>query len=135
MIVAHAVWVEMATMSTRHPVERADGGRGRFERLAERGSNFTSSPTFFGFCFALVVAWAAAYVFGASSDAKDLLGYGMAAVSLMLLALLKNSERRAEQAVLQKLDAIASVLLEQQDGDAEHAREELREAIRVHEEV
>ncbi|WP_420492729.1 hypothetical protein [Kitasatospora camelliae] len=57
----------------------------------------------------------------------------MTAVTLLLLALLKNAERRAEHAIQRKLDAIAAALLEQHpgmDGDAQRA---LREAIRMEE--
>jgi low affinity Fe/Cu permease len=59
----------------------------------------------------------------------------MAAMTLLLLALLKNAERRAEAALQQKLDAIAAALLEQRRGNETAAQEELGEAIGVHAEV
>jgi low affinity Fe/Cu permease len=59
----------------------------------------------------------------------------MAGVTLLLLALLKNAERRAEAAIQQKLDAIAAALLEQQRGDRTGAQDELAEAIGLHDEV
>jgi hypothetical protein len=59
----------------------------------------------------------------------------MAAVTLLLLALLKNSELRAEHAVQRKLDAIAAALLELRDGEEQGARDELEGAIGMHDEV
>jgi hypothetical protein len=53
----------------------------------------------------------------------------------MLVALLKNAERRAEGAIQQKLDAIAAALLEQRKGNASAAQDDLAEAIGLHDEV
>jgi low affinity Fe/Cu permease len=59
----------------------------------------------------------------------------MTAVVLILLALLKNSERRAEHAVQRKLDAIAVALLEQREGKVHKAQDDLRRVIGMDEEV
>ncbi len=59
----------------------------------------------------------------------------MAAITLLLLALLKNSELRAEHAVQRKLDAIAAALLEQRKGRSMDAHAALEEAIGMHEEI
>lgn len=117
-------------MSLKHP---ADDDRGRFDQVAESASNFTSSPTFFALCLLVVALWGASFALG---DAAHLAaGDLMAAVTLMLVALLKNAERRAEGAVQQKLDAIAAALLEQRKGNATAAQDDLAEAIGVHDEV
>ncbi len=120
----------MARVSTKHP---AEDERGRFEELAEQASNFTSSPAFFGLCLLVIAIWAAS--FAAGDTAHHVAGDLMAAVTLLLLALLKNAERRAEHAVQQKLDAIAAALLEQRRGNETEAQNELAEAIGLHEEV
>jgi low affinity Fe/Cu permease len=117
-------------VSTKHP---AEDERGRFEELAERASNFTSSPLFFGGCLLVIALWAASFATG--DTAHHLAGDLMAAITLLLLALLKNAERRAEHAVQQKLDAIAAALLEQRRGNETAAQNELAEAIGLHEEV
>jgi low affinity Fe/Cu permease len=117
-------------VSTRHP---AEDERGRFEELAERASNFTSSPVFFAGCLLVIGLWAAS--FGAGDTAHHVAGDLMAAVTLLLLALLKNAERRAEHAVQQKLDAIAAAMLEQRKGNETAAQDELAEAIGLHDEV
>ena len=64
-------------MTTKHP---AADERGRFDELAEGASNFTSSPTFFVLCLALVAAWAAS--FAAGNTAHHVAGDLMAAVTL-----------------------------------------------------
>ncbi|MGP3979468.1 hypothetical protein ACTWQF_36780, partial [Streptomyces sp. 8N114] len=59
----------------------------------------------------------------------------LTSVNLLMLALLKNSERRAEDAIQRKLDAIAAAMLESQEGESHQARDSLREAIRLEEEL
>ncbi|KOU16648.1 hypothetical protein ADK52_33205 [Streptomyces sp. WM6372] len=133
-------------MALQHPAERADEGRAaRFEKLAELASNFTSSAVFSVLCVLLVAGFVAVHLAGLSTEWQHLAGDAMAAVSLLLLALLKNSERRAEHAIQRKLDAIAAALLEQQeDGEgregqgrgkdaAGKAHEDLESAIRMEE--
>lgn len=119
-------------MVLRHP---AEGGKGRFERFAEAASNVTSSPPFYAFCVLLVVFFVAAHAAGLALPQQLLAGDLMTCVTLLLLALLKNSERRAEHAVQRKLDAIAAALLEQGEGEARRAQEDLRRAIRMEEEL
>jgi hypothetical protein len=52
------------------------------------------------------------------------------------VALLKNAELRSERAIQQKLDAIASSLLQDKRGGDEAASErDLEQAIGVHEEI
>ncbi len=122
-------------MSTKHPIERGGRQRSIFASVAESASNFTSSPAFFAICLALVATWGGGYALGFSDKFHHVSGDGMAAVSLLLLALLKNSELRAEQAIQEKLDAIAAALLEQRRGNSEAAQDDLERAIGMHEET
>ena len=122
-------------MSARHPTERGGPGRGLFDRVAQSASNFTSSPVFFAFCVIVVALWLGTHVAGLSTEWQHLSGDAMAAITLLLLALLKNSELRAEHAVQRKLDAIAAALLEQREGKTREAHAALEEAIGMHEEV
>ncbi|MGW1173789.1 low affinity iron permease family protein [Kitasatospora sp. NPDC002543] len=123
-------------MALRHPSERTRSGKGRFERLAEAASNLTSAPAFYTLCVLLVVAFFAVHAAGLSLTWQILVGDTMTALNLLLLALLKNTERRAEHALQRKLDAIATALLRQIDGkDPSEARAELETAIRMEEEV
>jgi low affinity Fe/Cu permease len=123
-------------VKARHPTERGTPGeRGRFDRVAQTASNFTSSPTFFVICVAVVGLWLTSHVAGMETEWQHLTGDAMAAITLLLLALLKNSELRAEHAVQRKLDAIAAALLEQREGKTREAHDALEEAIGMHEEV
>jgi low affinity Fe/Cu permease len=122
-------------MSTEDPSARGGERRSIFASLAEAGSNFTSSPAFFAICLALIATWGSGYALGLSDTFHHVSGEAMAAVSLLLLALLKNSELRAEQAIQEKLDAIAAALLEQRRGDSEAAQDDLERAIGLHEET
>jgi low affinity Fe/Cu permease len=120
----------------QHPSERGGPGeRGVFERFAEWASTLTSSPAFFAVCVLVVAAWLATHVLGLGSEWQHLAGDAMAAIALLLLALLKNSELRAEHAVQRKLDAIAAALLEQREGREMEAHRDLERAIGMHEEV
>jgi low affinity Fe/Cu permease len=123
-------------VAPRHPTERGEPGkRGAFDRMAQGASNLTSSPAFFAFCVVVVACWLGTHVAGLSNEWQHLAGDAMAAITLLLLALLKNSELRAEHAVQRKLDAIAAALLEQREGKEHEAHEALEEAIGMHEQV
>lgn len=122
-------------MTLQHPADRGGDRRARFARLAENASNFTSSPVFFGLCLALVALVITAHALKLPDEWLLLAGESMTAVTLLLLALLKNSERRAEHAIQRKLDAIAAALLEMQENNPGKAFEDLRSAIRMEEET
>jgi low affinity Fe/Cu permease len=122
-------------MSTKHPTERGGDGHSAFDAFSERASNLTSSPFFFAFCVLLILAWVMSYVLDAGSTVQHILEASISSVTLFLLALLKNSELRAEQAIQEKLDAIAAAMLEEDEGDSKDAREQLRHAIGRHDEV
>jgi low affinity Fe/Cu permease len=121
----------------RHPAERggSDQAGGWFERFSQAASNLTSSPWFYGFCVALVVAFIAVDATGANVVWDYALTGGMSAVTLLLLALLKNAESQTEHAIQIKLDAIGRVLLEQLHIDDPDTRTELEKALRHEKDV
>lgn len=116
-----------------HPTDRGGDGRTWFDHAAEVASNFTSSPWFFAICVLLVGTWGGAYAFGAAESTKVFLGSAMTAVTLFLVALIKNAERRAEGAIQQKLDALIEARLEDQRGKP--GEQALEEALSIHEEI
>ena len=119
----------------RHPTERREG-RGRFDAAAEIASNLASSSLFFSICLLLVLAWIVGLIVGLANATESNLTGTMAAMTLLLVAVLKNSERRAERAMQLKLDAIASALLEDRGhGPGGKTKAELEEAVRLHEEL
>ena len=74
-------------MSSEHPTERGGESRGLFERIAERASNFSSSPTFFAICIVVVLAWALSYALGLDVKIQHVAGEAMAALTLLLVVL------------------------------------------------
>ncbi len=123
-------------MSLRHPVARGEAGRrGGFDRFAQRVSYFSSSPAFFVLCAALVLAWLGGYVFGAGAKYEQALGTALTAVTLLLVALLKNAELRAEAAIQSKLDALATGMLEDIRREGDDADPMLERAIKIDEEL
>jgi low affinity Fe/Cu permease len=123
-------------MSLKHPVARGQtDSRSRFDELAERASYFASSPAFFLFCFALVLAWLGGYAFGASASYEQATGSALTATTLLLVALLKNAELRADHAIQSKLDALATGMLEAIRDEGDDAGAMLQRAIRIDEQV
>ncbi len=86
---------------------------------------------FFGFCVLLVLAWLGGYVFGADGAYEQATGSALTAVTLLLVALLKNSELRAEHAIQRKLDALATGMLETIRQEGREADPMLERAIRI----
>ena len=83
----------------------------------------------------LVIAWAIGLAAGASDRFLAATAGGMSAVTLILVAVLKNAELRTERALHTKLDAIASALLEERRGHEGDAEEQLERSIGVHDEI
>jgi low affinity Fe/Cu permease len=123
-------------MSLKHPIERGEENRrGFFDRLAQRASYFSSSPLFFVLCLALVLAWLGGYVFDAGASYEQAMGTALTAVTLLLVALLKNAELRAEAAVQSKLDALATGMLEAIRNEGQQADPMLERAIGIDEQL
>ncbi|MGW7518333.1 hypothetical protein ACWGJ2_22385 [Streptomyces sp. NPDC054796] len=118
-------------MTMQHPAARGGYRRGRFDNFSETASNVTASPFFYVVCLLLIAGFVVIHFAGAAAHWLIFVGDMMTAVNLLLLALLKNSERRAEHALQHKLDAIAAALLEQHEGRGREAHEDLKKAIRI----
>lgn len=123
-------------MSLKHPVDRGEPDRrSPFDRMAQRASYFSSSPIFFALCGALVLAWLAGYALGASAAYEQAMGTALTAVTLLLVALLKNAELRSEAAIQSKLDALATGMLEELRDEGEKADPMLERAIGIDEQL
>jgi di/tricarboxylate transporter len=131
------VWARLVRRTLTHPADRTEGiERGRFERLAERGSFLASSPFFFVVCLLVIFAWIVGLIVGASDRFEVALTGLISALTLVLVALLKNAELRSERAIQQKLDAIATSLLQdKRGGDPGGSERDLEDAIGLHEEI
>jgi len=108
--------------------------RGPFDRFAENASNFASSSPFFGLCLVSVAVWLGGVLFGANDRFVNAAVGVMAALTLLIVVVLKNAEVRAEKAIQLKLDAIAGALLEDKTDD-KSAQRPLGGAIGLDEEI
>jgi low affinity Fe/Cu permease len=84
---------------------------GAFDRFAEKASVLASHAGFFLACVLLVVVWIPSYfVLGNLNTWQLVINTATTIVTFLLVALLQNSQRRSEEAVHAKLDAIADGL-------------------------
>jgi low affinity Fe/Cu permease len=82
-----------------------------FDRFAEAASVFASHAAFFIGCVALVVLWVPSYfVLGNLNTWQLVINTATTIVTFLLVALLQNSQRRSDEAVHQKLDALTEGL-------------------------
>ncbi len=108
---------------------REQASRGTFDRFAERSAQIVSKAPFFAFCVALVVVWAPSYFLVDDFDTYQLLiNTPTTIITFLLVALLQNTQRRAEQATHKKLDALA-------DGMADLMRHFAEEGNELHKEI
>jgi low affinity Fe/Cu permease len=121
--------------SLEHPADRIENRRGPFDQFSQRVSFLASSPLFFLLCALLVIAWAVGLGLGASDRLEATLTGAMSGLTLLLVAVLKNSELRAERALQTKLDAIAAALLDERRGEESDAEEQLERSIGVHDQI
>jgi low affinity Fe/Cu permease len=93
-----------------------------FDRLAEAISRFVSKGAFFTICVIIVAVWVPTLLLFESVDTWQLVLNTVTSVSaFLLIALLQNSERRYDEALHRKIDALAEAvadLLEREAGEA-----------------
>jgi low affinity Fe/Cu permease len=115
----------------------------RFDRFAEAASRFASEGLFFTICLAATIIWLPTIFFFGSVDTWQLVINTLTSVlAFLLIALLQNSERRYDEALHKKIDALAAGLadlMEHSEGrDGQRLRrhvDELRAAIELEREV
>ncbi|MFI7467424.1 low affinity iron permease family protein [Nonomuraea sp. NPDC049646] len=115
---------------------QVDGHLGVFDRFASAVARFTSKPWFFALCVVLVVVWAPSYlVIGDVNTWQLIINSLTTIVTFLLVALIQNTQTRADAAAQHKLNAIAcalAVLMADSDADARAVRE-LRHAVGLEE--
>jgi uncharacterized membrane protein len=82
-----------------------------FDRFAESASKFASRPWFFAMCLLLILIWAPSVLILKDIDTWQLIiNTATTIVTFLMVALLQNSQRRADEATQHKLNAIADGL-------------------------
>lgn len=93
-----------------------------FDRFASRADAFVSKAWFFSLCLLLVVIWAPSYLVIRDLNVYQLLiNTATTIVTFLLVALLQNTQRRADDAIQHKLNAIAAGTAVLLDEDADRA--------------
>jgi low affinity Fe/Cu permease len=109
-----------------------------FDRFATTVSQLVSRATFFLFCVLLVAVWLPSIlVIGKVDTWQLIINTVTTIITFLMVALLQNTQRRSEQAMHQKLNAIAQGLADLMGHQAEHGdhdrlaadRRELQAAI------
>lgn len=82
-----------------------------FDRFASKVNVFVSRAWFFLFCVLLVVLWAPSFLLLGNIDTWQLIINTLTTIiTFLLVALLQNTQKRADDAVQHKLNAIADGL-------------------------
>jgi len=107
-----------------------------FDRFATATAGFVSRAWFFALCVLLVVLWLPSYFAFRDVDLWQLIINTLTTIiTFILVALLQNTQRRADSAIQQKLNAIADGLADLMDelttdhGDLRTDSAELRAAV------
>ena len=95
-------------MEDRMPHE--EERRGWFDEVAEKAGAVISGTLFFFTCVVLVVVWLPTLWVMGPEASQFMLQTVIAVVTLLMVALLQNSQKRSEDAVNLKLDAIAQAI-------------------------
>jgi low affinity Fe/Cu permease len=91
-----------------------------FDRFAGRSADFVSRAPFFTFCVLLVVLWAPTYFLVGNFDTYQLIiNTPTTIITFLLVALLQNTQKRSEQALQHKLNAVADGLADLMEHFAE----------------
>ena len=108
----------------------AKGKPSWFDRFADRASSLVSKAQFFAFCVLMVAIWFPTLFFMPVDASQLIINTSTTIVTFLLVALLENTSKRGNDAVQQKLNAIAEALAVQMD-DSNNEREasELRDAV------
>ncbi len=127
----------MPATTNEQPVEPTEVSKhlSMFDRFAGTASHVVSRAPFFSFCVLLVVLWAPTLFLLDLNTSQLIINTLTTIITFLLVALLQNSQTRADEAAQQKLNAIADGLaglmqsMAKSDPELEHDVEELRAAV------
>jgi low affinity Fe/Cu permease len=115
---------------------KTDDGRNPFERFVEAAQQLVSRAPFFFFCVLIILVWAVSLPLFADLKTWMAVIHTVSSVlSLLLLVLLENAGRRAEEAAQEKLNVLAEALSDlmesraQDDPHLDDAVQRLRDAV------
>jgi low affinity Fe/Cu permease len=107
-----------------------DPHRAHFDRFAESASHFVSKGVFFTISVVIVVIWMPTiFLFGDVDTWQLVINTMTSVLAFLLIALLQNSERRYDDALHRKIDALAAGLADLMEHQAEGDRKTLQRHI------
>jgi len=125
----------------REPPSEIPHRRSSFDHFAERVADLVGRAGFFAACASAVLIWIPTiFIFHSADTWQLVIATATSVFAFLLLALLQNTERRANAALHKKVDAISEALetliRRESSEDAaarERAAEELRAAVGLEE--
>lgn len=119
---------------------RDHSSRSPFERFVEQANRLVSSEPFFFVCVGIVGAWLVSFPLFHDPKSWQVVIHTVASVmTLLLLVLLENASRRAEEAAQEKLNVLAEAIAALMDShgrtdpDLGDAAGKLRDAVGLEE--
>ena len=126
----------MEQRSNAAKTRERDDDRSWFEDFVERAYQLVSHAPFFFVCVAIVIAWAISLPLFTDLKSWQVVIHTVTSVlSLLLLVLLENSSRRAEEAAQEKINVLAEALAAlmasqaRNDPELDEAVDKLRDAV------
>lgn len=111
-----------------------DSRVGWFDRFATLSSSMVSRAWFFAACVLLIVVWLPSYFVFQNVDTWQLaVNSPTTVITFLLVALLQNTQSRADAAVQRKLNAIADALADLMEHEHPRDAHELRAAVGLEE--
>lgn len=108
----------------------------KFDRFATAAANLTGRAPFFAACVAMVVLWIPSYFIIQDLNLYQLvINTSTTIVTFLMVALLENSQARADKALQHKLNALARAMsdLMAENPELGHDRRELQAAVGLEE--
>lgn len=120
-------------MSRHELPSQISGELSLFDKFATMVARFAARAAFFACCVVLVLVWAPSFfLFGDVDTWQLVINTATTIVTFLLVALLQNTQKRADDATQHKLNALTLgvlALIEQGDARGAEARGELRAAL------
>jgi low affinity Fe/Cu permease len=102
-----------------------------FDRFAQHASTIVARAPFFCFCVLLVIVWLPSYFVFQNIDTWQLIINTITTiVTFLLVALLQNSQTRADMAVQEKLNAMADALADLMESQHDSTDRDLKADVR-----
>lgn len=112
-----------------HRPSEVDADLSAFDRFAGAASAAASRAPFFAFCVALIVLWAPGILLLKLDTWQLIINTLTTIITFLMVALLQNSQMRADEALQQKLNVIADGLADLMEAMADDRQNRLQDDL------